>query len=175
MFWRKVYGLLGRSTLILLSWGKCEERKELMQARTLSCQSLYHHFNRATLQLFSTWCRDCSLLQSWHCGDDNFFHKNRFMLYGSVLVTAFRANLKTRSGRDCTVEDQRSAGLPGKSRTNWPSTSSPALWDSRAALSAACTFALTGVMTSLWHQSPASLHQPPPGMAKWQVSSAQTP
>ena len=36
-FWGKAYGLLGRSTLKLLSWGKCEERKELMQTRTQSC------------------------------------------------------------------------------------------------------------------------------------------
>ena len=69
MFWGKVYGLLGRSTLILLSWGKCEERKEWMQARTLSCLSLYRIFSRATSQLFSTWCRECSLLQSCHRGD----------------------------------------------------------------------------------------------------------
>ena len=35
MFWGKVYGLLGRSTLVLLPWGKYEERKEWMQVRTL--------------------------------------------------------------------------------------------------------------------------------------------
>ena len=133
MFWGKVNEMLGRSAVILLSCGRCAERKEWMQAKTLSCLSLYRLPSRATVQLLSTWCRVCSLLQSWHCGEDIFFHRKRFLLCGSVSVTALRANLKARSGRDCTVVDHRSAALPWKSRTVWPWTVRPALWASRAA------------------------------------------
>ena len=97
MFWGKVLGLLGRSTVILLSLGKCEERKEWMDPKTLSCLSLYRLLSRGTVQWLSTWCKVCSLLQSWHCGDDNFFHRNRFLLCGNVSVTALSVNLKALS------------------------------------------------------------------------------
>ena len=130
MFWGKVNEMLGRSAVILLSCGRCADRKEWMQPKTLSCLSLYRLPSRATVQLLSTWCRVCSLLQSWHCGEDIFFHRKRFLLCGSVSVTALRANLKARSGRDCTVVDHRSAALPWKSLTVWPWTVRPALWAS---------------------------------------------
>ena len=120
MFWGKVNGMLERSTVILLSCGRCAERKEWMQPKTLSCLSLYRLLSRATVQLLSTWCRVCSWLQSWHCGEDFFFHRKRFLLCGSVFVMALRANLKGCSRRDSTVVDHRSAALPWKSCTVWP-------------------------------------------------------
>ena len=109
-FWGKVYGLLGRSTLKLLSWGKCEERKELMQTRTLSCRIVLP-LQQGHLTVVHDMVQRLLLaaelaLWGWHL----LPQKQVLVICGSVSVTAFRANLKMHSGR--------SAGLPGKSCTN---------------------------------------------------------
>ena len=46
------------------------------------------------------WARDWVSSQSWHCGEDSFFHLHRLTLRGSVSVTVLSANLKIWKAED---------------------------------------------------------------------------
>ena len=67
-----------------------------------------------------TCTRDWTSPQSWHRDEDSFFHLHRLALWGSVSVTALRANLKTHSGRLKLAVDQFWAALPSNSCTVSP-------------------------------------------------------
>ena len=102
----KAYCLPDRSVVICnpnvrLCWTKLK-----MNLRTSSCLVVKHTRLRAFAQVLSTWASDWACPQSLHCGEDSFFHLQRFTLCGSMPVTAFESKLE-----DPLCEIEESCGL----------------------------------------------------------------